>query len=130
MIKKALYGRGHLRVRADPESPIHLHINHLAQFHSVNAHDISEGGLSFTLPGDVSESIIGTPLSIAVEFVGLKANKFVVFAEVRHISKLVYGIEFCDLEPENRAVIARYVKMVEKKYPQLSMKSYRPPKSA
>lgn len=125
-IRQSLYGRRYHRVLADPEFPVQLHINALGRRYDIIAYDISEGGLGFELPPDISARVINTPLSLTVTLPSEDAEPFVVIAEIRHVTRAVYGIEFCDLERVHRRKIARYVKDVTKRKPKLVAKGYRP----
>jgi c-di-GMP-binding flagellar brake protein YcgR len=121
-IRQALYGRRHHRVLTDPDFPVELHINALGKRYDIGAYDISEGGLGFELPANISARVINTPLSLTVSLPGENVDEFIVVAEIRHVTREVYGIEFCDLERTHRRKIAAYVKDVAKRKPKLLMK--------
>lgn len=123
-IRQAIYGRRHHRVLADPDFPINLQINALGSRFNINAYDISEGGLGFLLPSNVSKRIVNSPMSLTVRLP--EEDPFVVIAKIRHLTGEVYGIEFYELERIHRKKIARYVKRVAKSKPELISKGYRP----
>lgn len=121
-IRRAFYGRRHHRVLTDPEFPVGLHINALGKRYDIDAYDISEGGLGFELPANISARVINTPLSLTIELPGEGVDAFIVVAEIRHTTRDVYGIEFCGLERAQRRKIAAYVKDVAKRKPTLLKK--------
>lgn len=121
-IRQVLYGRRHHRVLTDPDFPVELHINALGKRYDVDAYDISEGGMGFELPANISARVINTPLSLTVSLPGETVEPFIVVAEIRHVTREVYGIEFCDLERNHKRKIAAYVKDVSMRKPKLLMK--------
>lgn len=122
ILRQMIHGRRHPRVLADPEFPIHLHINALGSQFDVNAYDIAEGGLGFLLPENVSKRIINSPMSLTVTLP--KEEPFIVLAKIRHLTGEVYGIEYFELERVHRKKIRRYVNRVAKYNPTLLTKGY------
>lgn len=103
--------RKHLRVQADPTSPVRVDIMGQGFLDVLNARDISIGGLGVCVPHDFAECDLEQEVDLIVSLG--RGRPFKARGTIRHHSKAgaehVYGVEFSSLSPEQREQIEAYV---------------------
>ncbi|KPA15213.1 Type IV pilus assembly PilZ domain protein [Candidatus Magnetomorum sp. HK-1] len=109
LIKKKSNKRRFVRVKPEKKNPVTVNINGKNFLKILYAHNISEGGISVTVPEKFDGCEINKDVSLVISLPKPIKSSFVVSARIIHVENEKFGVKFLDLKDEHRENLKRYV---------------------